>query len=91
MQLNAENVRAINQQIVEINQHIERLSLLNEEISVATSQQQTTSEDVSCSMETISTAAQNNLAVVTELNRLSDDLESVAQEQVNLVNGFKFA
>ncbi|WP_427978185.1 methyl-accepting chemotaxis protein [Agarivorans sp.] len=90
MQLNAENVRAINQQIVEINQHIERLSLLNEEISVATSQQQTTSEDVSCSMETISTAAQNNLAVVTELNRLSDDLESVAQEQVNLVNGFKF-
>ncbi len=91
MQLNAENVRAINQQIVEINQHIERLSLLNEEISVATNQQQTTSEDVSCSMETISSAAQSNLAVVTELNRLSDDLESVAQEQVNLVNGFKFA
>lgn len=91
MELNASNVNAINQKIGDINSHIEHLSLLNEEISVATNQQQTTSVDVSCSMETISSAAQQNLTVVTELNRLSDDLESVAKEQVNLVQGFKFA
>ncbi|MDO6765455.1 methyl-accepting chemotaxis protein [Agarivorans sp. 1_MG-2023] len=91
MELNANNVNSINQQIRDINTHIERLSLLNEEISVATNQQQTTSEDVSCSMETISSAAQQNLTVVTELNRLSDDLESVAKEQVDLVQGFKVA
>ncbi|MEE1672257.1 methyl-accepting chemotaxis protein [Agarivorans aestuarii] len=91
MELNAGNVNAINQKIGDIASHIEHLSLLNEEISVATNQQQTTSVDVSCSMETISSAAQQNLTVVTELNRLSDDLESVAKEQVNLVQGFKFA
>ncbi|WP_406610300.1 methyl-accepting chemotaxis protein [Agarivorans sp. JK6] len=91
MELNASNVNAINQKIGDIASHIEHLSLLNEEISVATNQQQTTSVDVSCSMETISSAAQQNLTVVTELNRLSDDLESVAKEQVDLVQGFKFA
>ncbi|MGY5451870.1 methyl-accepting chemotaxis protein [Agarivorans sp. MS3-6] len=91
MELNASNVTAINSQILEINTHIERLSLLNEEISVATSQQQTTAVDVSCSMETISSAAQQNLTVVTELNRSSDDLEAVAKEQVGLVQGFKFS
>ncbi|WP_220719153.1 methyl-accepting chemotaxis protein [Agarivorans litoreus] len=91
MELNASNVNAINQKIGDIASHIEHLSLLNEEISVATNQQQTTSVDVSCSMETISSAAQQNLTVVTELNRLSDELESVAKEQVDLVQGFKFA
>lgn len=90
MDENAANFADIEQRIREISEAVGHLLSLNEEISVATNQQQATGEEVSRSMETISTAAQLNYDVVSELNVISDDLARYAQQQVELVQHFTF-
>ncbi|WP_026972062.1 methyl-accepting chemotaxis protein [Aliagarivorans marinus] len=88
---NAASFTNISDKIGDISALVERLLALNEEINVATQEQQSTGQEVSQAMENISSGAQDNVNVVTELNQITEQVALFADEQLALVGRFKLS
>ncbi|NLS12198.1 methyl-accepting chemotaxis protein [Vibrio sp. SM6] len=88
MQTNTEKFISIQNKVDTVNQHVNSLLTLNEEISIAAHRQSESSEEVAINMALILEAAEKNYKANYEINKISDRLGSVTNEQINAVKGF---
>ncbi|GGW78471.1 methyl-accepting chemotaxis protein [Alteromonas halophila] len=73
----------------EISQEIEAINDLNTQVAAATEQQSIVIEDVSRSINDISSGSEENLSAMTSLVRLSEKLDALSSELASQVGRFK--